>query len=70
MLAAAYAQKETVELAGETLDFDEVVRFMDPELFYEAAEWAGSCATGQAILAEYERLHELRYKQPFAMPRR
>jgi len=70
MFAAAYAQKETVELAGELLDYETVVRYMDPELYYEALEWAGSSATGQAVLTEYQRLHERRYKQPFAMPRR
>lgn len=70
MFAAIYVQKETVELAGELLDYDVVVRFMDPELYYEAVEFAGVGATGQAVLAEYERLHEKRHKAPFAMPRR
>jgi hypothetical protein len=70
MFAAAYAPKETVELAGELLDYEVVVRFMNAELYYAACEWAGSGATGQAVLTEYQRLHERRYKQPFAMPRR
>lgn len=70
MFAAAYVQKETVELAGELLDYETVVRYMDPELYYEALEFAGVGAFGQAVLAEYQRLHELRYKQPFALPRR
>lgn len=70
MFAAAYVQKETVELAGELLDLDEVVRFMDAELYYAACEWAGAGATAQAILTEYMRLHERRFKTPFVVPPR
>lgn len=70
MFAAAYAQKETVELAGEICDFDEIVRYMSADLYYEACEWAGAGATAQAVLAEYMRLHEKAYGAPFVMPPR
>lgn len=70
MFATAYAQRETVELAGEIYDFDEIARYMDAELFYKAAEWAGPGATRQGVLDEYLRLHEKRHGAPFAVPPR
>lgn len=70
MFAAAHVERETVELAGELLDYETVVRYMDPRLYYLALEFAGVGAIGQAVLDEYMRMHEQHFKQPFAMQRR
>lgn len=65
LTAAAIAQKEFVELAGQLYDFDEIVIDMDPALYYEACQWAGYSATYQAILDTYLRLHQSRLGEPF-----
>ncbi len=67
MYAAAPAS-ETVDVAGRFYDFDDVVRHMDAELYYEACDWAGFGASGQAIVDEYCRLHAARHGAPFVLP--
>lgn len=61
-----YTQKECVELGGELVDWGQVLRFVDEDLFYEAAVWAGYGATPQAMLDAYLPLHERKYGAPFA----
>lgn len=66
VMATAGEYRESVELGGQLLPFDVVVRYMDPALLFEAAEWAGYGATAQAVLDAYLPLHEARHGAPFA----
>lgn len=57
--------KPTVVLADEILDFDEVLRYMDPVLADRAAHLAGFGAPPQRVLDYYVELHRGRYGEEF-----
>lgn len=54
-----------VRLAGELLDLEELVRYMDPRLAEAAGVEAGPDATPQAIVDRYLELHRARYGEEF-----
>lgn len=58
-------ERPVVALGGELLDFDELVRYMDPVLLDRAATDAGYGAIAQRVVDRYLELHRARYGEEF-----